>query len=77
MSRLGSAGWEHLWGTLQVSPSPGLFHSRHLDSGSSERPDISSIKRRIQVTPRADMHLSSPPCHNFLRGGPPRGRWVP
>ncbi|XP_074899900.1 uncharacterized protein LOC142038371 isoform X2 [Buteo buteo] len=34
-------------------PQPGLSHSRHLDSGSSERPDISSIKRRIQVMPGA------------------------
>lgn len=41
------------WGALQASPQLGVSHSRHLDSGSSERPDISSIKRRIQVLPGA------------------------
>lgn len=40
-------GCGHPWGTLQ----PGLSHCRHLDSSSSEHPDISSIKRRIQVMP--------------------------
>uniref|UniRef100_A0A8C9NTL8 5'-nucleotidase domain containing 4 n=1 Tax=Serinus canaria TaxID=9135 RepID=A0A8C9NTL8_SERCA len=52
---------------------------QHLDSGSSERPDISSIKRRIQVTPRALCLLAQssvhPPATTSSVEGPqePRG----
>lgn len=66
-------------GTLQAVPQPHVSPTRHLDSSSSERPDISSIKRRIQVMTGAPFQpaCSSASCSDPHRGGHPKRRWVP